>query len=1029
MTIRKAKLQEHLRGRHVADYLHDELLYGEEASRRDRSDPFCSFLIARVSIPHDALPEDLVTAEACEGVSFVFRVSRAAGADGEVLVVVTERSSSLWSGLFLAFSLDSFMNARATPDETASRDLQIDDVDTHYGIPIVCDLRSCSQDADKLYKKTKFGIRFLSEPLPASAAQKQIFFVDEVPGLAQGIRMAISYESISERCIQDALQKSSAACSSENDSVEVLDERTESEDNLDISASESPQEYSPSEAEDVESSDCDKTSEREHLTSNAYHGDHNREGRNEEGAGEKEVDRIEKVGNGQEEDRGKEEKEKDGENARDLEAKEEEEEVKSQICEDVPADFQCDDLIVETSDEAARRARETELLVLKKIHSQFRWVGECVKEEKERKYYEAVMLKEEEKIGIGSTVKLIAPKGHPYFLARVLELWENVADGFKMMRCNWFYSSFEVHCSDPRHPKEVFASDHYDEQYLTTISTTCNIVHKSGIPPGELARFVKEENNFFYEQKYFPTKKLFVAVPQCKEIHVRQAKSGGADLSLKNTANPQPPRRTLPAPYKGIERNADGTYRAIANINGSKISYSPFKSAKLAARAYDLMMCKETTADDPCLNFAQDHKTIMELQEILALSRQNELVIPVRSTAKRRSSIIILLNNSDSCKITNFIRHGSSSEVIINISDSIINSSSRKITNSIIVILNNNTSGTTTIFDVVSDQEHNSSCYHIESFGSVKRAQGDPSLADFLWESLYQLPSSSRPRPLRPTRGGKASHDPPTLQRGAFKTSAIPCHRVRHPSGRHVKVFDSCRLKIQTDWEQEKEQEQDWEQEKEQEQDWEQEKEQEQDWEKEKEQAGCLSDWVMDLCKVIEGRSIMIGDQVVAIGKHAVQGMETAEIENLLCGPVDSCVQLKMRRRIGMTTADYFVTVSFMAREDRELSRLLLHSHQGIEKLMSLKEEAKVSRDSHNINGIQRILDFLLHFKTTCASFATAQQAYETGWQRALEGENIELRQIRSHKEQMDKLAGDIRSRSRSLLAAMRTLVTILSKP
>ena len=87
-------------------------------------------------------------------------------------------------------------------------------------------------------------------------------------------------------------------------------------------------------------------------------------------------------------------------------------------------------------------------------------------------------------------------------------------------------------------------------------------------------------------------------------------------------------------------------------------------------------------------------------------------------------------------------------------------------------------------------------------------------------------------------------------------------------------------------------------------------------------------------------------------------------------------------------------------------------------------------RSSHNISGIQRILDFLLHFKTTCASFAVAQQvhssspcscspflsllllsppflssllslqvtsaqAYETGWQRAVEGENVELQQLR----------------------------------
>ena len=59
-----------------------------------------------------------------------------------------------------------------------------------------------------------------------------------------------------------------------------------------------------------------------------------------------------------------------------------------------------------------------------------------------------------------------------------------------------------------------------------------------------------------------------------------------------------------------------------------QISYSPFKSAKLAARAYDLMMCKETMADDPCLNFAQDHETMIELQAVRGCFISSSLLPP-----------------------------------------------------------------------------------------------------------------------------------------------------------------------------------------------------------------------------------------------------------------------------------------------------------------------------------------------------------------------------------------------------------------
>eukprot|EP00960_Hanusia_phi_P061685 764911-Hanusia_phi.AAC.1 len=705
---RKAIIQEHLRGKDVSDSLHDELLLGETASLEDRFELSCSFLIACVSIPPDAVQNDVLIAEACEGIRFVVKICEALVPDRDGYVVITERGTSHKSGLFLAFPFESFLTGAGTSGKAANLDLPTDALDAPHGIPIVCDVRSFRQDAEKLYKETKFGIRFQSLPSSTSSAYRQIFVVDEVPGILQGICKGVPFDSVSQNCKENPLQTQTQASGAEKDSCDTLDGRTESEDDIGISGftivlflssshkwfqtlnlpSSSLQRFEApfasfslltetplQEVEEMNSSDYDRACESNLDADVEDHDAHD--------------------------------------------AKEDGEKATSQLCEDVPADFQCDDPMIENSIASTQRNQDMELTLLRRIHAQFMWSGECVKEEKERKYYSAVMLKDGERVEIGSTVKLIAPQGQPFFLARVLQLWENISDGFKMMRCNWFYLNSEVKQSDVRNPKEVFASEHYDDQYLTTILTPCNIVHKCNIPAFEFASFLHGENNFFYERKFLPLKNMFVRVPPEKEAKkVKPAKPPAAEpkatkrclssvekpaeddrnggnqqiLPLKRildtpleppssskharlpshqqppTAPPQPqasdclflapgadliswqqPKSSEQLQYRGVERNEDGTFRAVAHIKGSKVSYAPFKSSKMAARAYDLMVCKETGPNTPSLNFNHDHAATLELQEVTEhpLPHHSLLVLLVlaRASGRKLSSVKATLNN------------------------------------------------------------------------------------------------------------------------------------------------------------------------------------------------------------------------------------------------------------------------------------------------------------------------------------------------------------------------------------------------
>ncbi|EKX32476.1 hypothetical protein GUITHDRAFT_121371 [Guillardia theta CCMP2712] len=148
-------------------------------------------------------------------------------------------------------------------------------------------------------------------------------------------------------------------------------------------------------------------------------------------------------------------------------------------------------------------------------HKKIQWIGSPVKTEGTRTYYSKVLLANGTEVKVGTAVKLLAPDGEPSFLGKVQCLWGSSKDHFKMMRCKWFYRPEEAPgYKGTVHAREVFISEHQDEQYLTTIEKPCTIMHDSEIP-GEIREdFLKHPDNFFYRMKYLPDRNNFVVLKE-----------------------------------------------------------------------------------------------------------------------------------------------------------------------------------------------------------------------------------------------------------------------------------------------------------------------------------------------------------------------------------------------------------------------------------------------------------------------------------------------------------------------------------
>ena len=119
---------------------------------------------------------------------------------------------------------------------------------------------------------------------------------------------------------------------------------------------------------------------------------------------------------------------------------------------------------------------------LEEQHAVIEWLGPMQRKDKDKRYYRAARLPNGEVVKVDGAVKLLAPEGETSYLAKVTSLWENVADGYKMMRTVWYYRPGEARSPHPdghAHAKEVFLSTEADSNYLTTIEKPCEILHEA----------------------------------------------------------------------------------------------------------------------------------------------------------------------------------------------------------------------------------------------------------------------------------------------------------------------------------------------------------------------------------------------------------------------------------------------------------------------------------------------------------------------------------------------------------------------
>ncbi|EKX44218.1 hypothetical protein GUITHDRAFT_153093 [Guillardia theta CCMP2712] len=136
------------------------------------------------------------------------------------------------------------------------------------------------------------------------------------------------------------------------------------------------------------------------------------------------------------------------------------------------------------------------------------WIGKPLEEVNGRKYYSSLRLPDGSSICIGEYVKVSAPKEQPPFLAQIVAFWLEVSSGFKLMRCRWFFRPYQalqasaLQKPDSQHPREVFLSDEYDENYVTTIIDKTVIVHRDSLPQDFNLDSLKIGDHFFYRSKY-----------------------------------------------------------------------------------------------------------------------------------------------------------------------------------------------------------------------------------------------------------------------------------------------------------------------------------------------------------------------------------------------------------------------------------------------------------------------------------------------------------------------------------------------
>ncbi|XP_028404799.1 DNA (cytosine-5)-methyltransferase 1-like isoform X2 [Dendronephthya gigantea] len=161
-------------------------------------------------------------------------------------------------------------------------------------------------------------------------------------------------------------------------------------------------------------------------------------------------------------------------------------------------------------DVKAKNPKQKHAKLRKVVQTKLKWIGEPVRHEGKKSFYECVEVNNEE-VNVNDFVKLSPDDPRvPLYICKIIEMWED-GKGEKMFHGRWMSRSTDTVLGNTGDPKELFLVDQCEDNPLGSIVAKCFV---SYLPPGDDwydrgGKEVTEDesaeddgNHFFYQMWY-----------------------------------------------------------------------------------------------------------------------------------------------------------------------------------------------------------------------------------------------------------------------------------------------------------------------------------------------------------------------------------------------------------------------------------------------------------------------------------------------------------------------------------------------